>query len=119
MKYIFTPTSAFKKSAKRLKKKYKSLPKDIAEFLRNFQQNPSIGVDLGSGFRKIRMEISSKNKGKSGGARIITYELYVKEVENTTDILLVEIYDKSEKESIGEKRINQIVQSYLNDFLDR
>ena len=30
---------------------------------------------LNSGFRKIRLQINSKNKGKSGGARVITLSI--------------------------------------------
>ena len=42
---------------------------DIAGMLYDF------GIDLGNNIRKIRIAIKSKNKGKSGGARVITYNL--------------------------------------------
>ena len=115
MKYNFIPSQAFAKSAKQLNKKYKSLPDDIANFMKEFQENPEIGTDLGDGYRKIRMQIASKNKGKRGGARVITYELCVKVLEDMTDILLVDIYDKSEIESIPEARMTFIVKSYISD----
>lgn len=44
------------------------------------------------------MEIKSKNKEKSGGARIITYDLCLKVEES--DILLVAMFDKNEFENI-------------------
>jgi mRNA-degrading endonuclease RelE of RelBE toxin-antitoxin system len=50
-----------------------------------------LGTELGNNFYKIRMPISGTNKGKSGGARIITYIILEK---NT--VLMTEIYLKSE-----------------------
>ena len=38
----------------------------------DLEQNPLLGTDLGDGLRKVRMKITSKGKGKSGGARVIT-----------------------------------------------
>ena len=40
------------------------------------------------------MAIDSKRKGKAGGARFITYTTLVD--ENTGEVWLIEIYDKSE-----------------------
>ncbi|MEN5212866.1 type II toxin-antitoxin system RelE/ParE family toxin [Elizabethkingia anophelis] len=47
--------------------------------------------------------MSSKGKGKSGGARLITY---VKVHEST--IYLTSIYDKSEKDNITDNELKQI-----------
>ena len=79
----------------------------------NFEKNPDIGVDLGQGYHKIRMVIKGKNKGKSGGARIITYELYVKVLENETGILLVDLYDKNEIENLSESVYTSITRKFL------
>ena len=46
------------------------------------------------------MSISSKNKGKSGGARVITYVKFVNE-----EIFLVAIYDKSQLSAIAEEEV--------------
>ena len=89
MENIFIPTSTFEKSYKRLKKKYHSLKTDIEEFKKEYNENPDIGDDLGGGFRKIRIAIQSKNRGKRGGARIITYDICIK-TENKV-VILVEI----------------------------
>ena len=113
MNYIFIPSPSFIKSAKHLAKKYRSLPHDIASFIATFRNNPSMGVDLGHGFRKIRIQIASKNKGKSGGARVITYELLLKDVEDSTHILLVDIYDKSEIENISDERMEAILRDFI------
>ena len=64
---------------------------------------------MGFGVRKVRMIIKSKGKGKSGGARVITYN--VTEMEDTIDITLLTIYDKSERSNISDKEINDLLKS--------
>lgn len=59
-----------------------------------------MGVSLGSNFFKIRLKITSKGRGKSGGARIITYV-----INKNNQVLLADIYDKSEHSTIDEKTI--------------
>jgi len=49
---------------------------------------------------KVRMSISSKGRGKSGGARIITCVIYKRE-----QILLAEIYDKGDYSSVDEQKV--------------
>ena len=70
---------------------------------KTLSENPEKGTALGNNFYKIRLAISSKGKGKSGGARIITY---VKVLEMT--VILTSIYDKSERNNISEKELEQI-----------
>ena len=65
----------FRKEIKHLAKKYRSIPEDLIELRTRLMDNPFEGVDLGMGVRKVRMSIKSKGKGKSGGARVITYSL--------------------------------------------
>lgn len=55
------------------------------------------------------MSIRSKGKGKSGGARVITYLLSV--IEENVDITLLTIYDKSERESISDNEIKALIQT--------
>lgn len=55
------------------------------------------------------MKISSKQKGKSGGARVITCIVDID--ENTREVGLHYIYDKSERESISDKELNEIIKS--------
>lgn len=45
----------------------------------------------------------SEGKGKSGGARVITY---IKVVENT--VYLSSLYDKGEKDTISNQELDQI-----------
>lgn len=49
------------------------------------------------------MSIASKGKGKSGGARVITYTLILAETD--TEIKLLTIYDKSERENLTDKEL--------------
>lgn len=103
MKISFDTTKIFRKEFKSLFKKYKSLKKDITNLRAEIEANPNIGIPLGDGFRKIRMQITSKNQGKSGGARVITHEVLIQTEETALEIrsiLFASIYDKSENDSI-------------------
>jgi mRNA-degrading endonuclease RelE of RelBE toxin-antitoxin system len=53
---------------------------------------------------KIRVSIKSKGKGKSGGARIITYVITPQK-----EIYLLTIYDKAEFDSIDDKTLRRII----------
>lgn len=103
MSYNISSIPLFDKQAKRLAKKYPSLKKDLTELLERLADNPEQGTALGNSFYKIRLAIASKGKGKSGGARVITY------VKVTADtVFLTSIYNKSEKSTITDKELEQI-----------
>jgi len=68
--------------------------------------NPTLGVDLGEGFRKIQIAIKSKSAGKRGGARVITFSILLSTDEN--EIGLLYIYDKSDRESISDKELKAL-----------
>lgn len=101
----FTPTPDFNASAKRLAKHYPSFRDDLKAFTESLVENPEQGTPLARGYRKIRMAIASKNKGKSGGARVITPNCIVAEHEG--EIFLVKVYDKSEAESVSLREIRK------------
>jgi hypothetical protein len=67
VKIIVNITSNFKKEAKPLLKKYKSLSAELVDLERELYINPTLGTPLGNNTYKIRIKISSKGKGKSGG----------------------------------------------------
>lgn len=102
-----TYTNRFAKEMKRLSKHYKSIKQDYANLLESLRENPLQGTDLGKGLRKVRMAIASKGKGKSGGARVITYTVLLKEVDS--ELKLLAIYDKSECESLDNKELQRIL----------
>ena len=80
MSFEIIATHPFERKLKRLAKKYKSLPADLSTIFDELENNPTLGVPLGKDCYKIRVAISSKGKGKSGGARMITF---VRIVNNT------------------------------------
>ena len=98
----------FKPDFKRLRKKYKSLDDDMAYLIADLRKNPLQGISIGHGMRKMRVPISSKNKGKSGGARVISHVTVVVEVEVAT-VRLLKIYDKSERESITDTELRELL----------
>ena len=104
MNYQIVTTESFEKNFKRLSKKYRSLYLDYEILINELIENPEIGDVLGNNIRKVRMSIASKNKGKSGGARVITCNVLVDVIN--TDIYLLTIYDKGEQASISKKEID-------------
>ena len=62
----------FRKDLKRLSKKYRSLLNEVGQLIDELETNPYLGTDLGDNVRKIRLGITSKGKGKRGGARVLT-----------------------------------------------
>ena len=106
-------SAAFVRNMKRLAKKYKSFLSDLARFRKDLIENPAMGVDLGNGVRKIRMAVKSKGKGKSGGVKVITFNVIISETD--TEITLLTVYDKSEKETISDKEIEILLRSIENN----
>ena len=104
MSYNILPTSKFSKEIKRLIKKFPSLKSEFANLILLLSENPTTGTSLGENCFKIRIAIASKNKGKSGGAKIITY-LMLKD----KSVFLLTIYDKAEKQNVTEKELKEII----------
>ena len=96
----------FAKELKRLAKRYCSLKTDVKLLGESLQENPYQGADLGNGLRKVRMSVTSKGKGKSGGARVITFTAII--ATDTTEILLLTIYDKSERDNITDSELKAL-----------
>lgn len=72
MSYKVNTILLFDKQAKRLSKKYPSLKNDLSALINALAEEPEQGTPLGNNFYKIRLAITAKGKGKSGGARVIT-----------------------------------------------
>lgn len=118
MKIKVVTTDDFEKTAKPLLKKYASLKVELKALSDALKVNPTLGTSLGGNTFKIRLAIKSKRKGKSGGARVITYldlDVFV-ETESEEEyqrVFLLEIYDKSEKDSITSKEIKSLIDNRL------
>lgn len=82
------------------------MPQDIKVFRDSLQKNPFQGAELYPGIRKIRMPITSKGRGKSGSARVITANAIVAEHEGR--IALLTIYDKQDAATVDVKVIHQM-----------
>ena len=108
MKYKIVLSDDFKKHSKHLLKKYPSLKQELYFLGKELEENPTFGIHLGDNIYKIRSAIASKGRGKSGGARIITYIV----VDEAT-ILLLTIYSKGEKDSISDKEIKALIKKYI------
>ena len=100
MSFEVRTISAFEKEFRKLSKKYSSLKSDLFKLIKQLEANPFIGTSLGKDFYKVRVRISSKRKGKSGGARVITC---VKIIQ--ARVYLAAIYDKSEKSTITDSEL--------------
>jgi mRNA-degrading endonuclease RelE of RelBE toxin-antitoxin system len=106
MNYNVLPTHKFEKEIKRLIKKFPSLKKEYAALIVELKKNPAAGTPLGNDCYKIRIAISSKNKGKSGGARVITYV-----VVDDISVFLLTIFDKSEQDNISDKELKAMIKN--------
>jgi hypothetical protein len=104
MSYSVKSIDVFEKQAKRLIKKYVSLKKELLQLIQELKVNPGRGTAIGKSCYKIRISIASKGKGKSGGARIITNFVIAEET-----VFLISIYDKSEKENLTDKELDELL----------
>lgn len=108
MAYKIDTIPSFEKQFKKLCKKYPSLPKDLATLSHLLEEDPTQGAFLGKSCYKIRLAITSKGHGKSGGARVITY---VKITAET--IFLLTIYDKAEKGDLEPNELDALLEQLL------
>lgn len=68
------------------------------------EENPAIGTPIGHSCYKIRLAIKSKGRGKSTGARVITY-VYVER----KFVYLLSIFDKFERASISDAELRDLL----------
>ena len=104
MNYSVIRTPEFKKFFKKLYKKYPSLKDDLLILIDKLETDYQIGIALGNNLFKIRLAIESKNKGKSGGARVIYFFL-----SEENEIYLIHIFDKSESENIPKNILQDLL----------
>lgn len=107
MNFKIVPQRHFLKELKRLAKKYRSIKADLQALQDELAANPYAGTDMGGNIRKLRMAIGSKNKGKSHGARVITYTYMIDEDNGVINLIF--IYDKEERESISANEIRALL----------
>jgi mRNA-degrading endonuclease RelE of RelBE toxin-antitoxin system len=108
MSYKVELSEHFIREAKRISKKYPSLKVELNNLFSELENNPQLGIPLGNQVYKIRLAISSKGRGKSEGARVITYM----QIDEQT-VLLLSIYNKGERDSISDKEICDLLAKYF------
>ena len=104
MSFNVISTEPFERKLKKLAKKYRSIKDDLLVIINELEENPTLGTSIGKECYKIRVAITSKAKGKSGGARLITY---VRVVNNS--VFLMDIYDKSQQANISNKELEMLI----------
>lgn len=104
MSYNIETIPFFDKQVKPLSKKYPSFKSDLKDLIISLSETPTQGDLITENIYKIRLAITSKGKGKSKGARVITFV----KIEETT-VYLTSIYDKSEQNSISKAELIEII----------
>ncbi|MFV0346856.1 MAG: type II toxin-antitoxin system RelE/ParE family toxin [Bacteroidales bacterium] len=104
MSFDVVATESFERKIKRLAKKYRSIKSDLLPIIDELCEQPRLGISIGKDCYKIRVTISSKGRGKSGGAHLIIFVRITKET-----VYLLDIYDKSEQETITDKEIEILI----------
>lgn len=105
MSYSVKSIEVFERQAKKLVKKYPSLKSELLDLVLELKKNPDKGKAIGKSCFKIRLSIKSKGKGKSGGARVITNVVLIND-----SVYLLSIYDKSDKETLSDKELEELLQ---------
>lgn len=108
MDFEIIHTTEFNKSFKAIKKKQHSLITDFKELLELLKKTPDAGLLMKHNIRKIRLALSCRNEGKSGGCRV----LYIADETPPRQILFVDIYDKRETESVPHHILKAIVDNH-------
>ena len=121
MKVTVKITKSFKTAAKPLLKKYQSLSKDLLNLEKTLVSTPRLGTPLGKEAYKIRLKVTSKGKGKSGGARVIslvetTLIGYAESISDEEIIVnLLTIFDKGDVDNISDKELKDLIQNFKTD----
>lgn len=120
MNVIVRTSRSFRVAAKPLLRKFPSLQKDLLRLESDLIKNPTLGTSLGNNAYKIRLKITSKGKGKSGGGRVISLvegnliAAIDMSDENITVNLLM-IYDKSDTASISNQELKALIKAFHSE----
>lgn len=106
MNFEVNLSKGFLRDIKPLTKKYRSLADDLEILIDSLELNPTQGTPLGKSCYKIRLAIKSKGKGRSGGARVITYV-----VTENEEVILLTIYDKQVKADLEPNELDTLLDS--------
>lgn len=108
MSYSVELSENFKIESKKLIKRFPSLVNELAELFDILAKNPKYGTQIGKNIYKIRISIASKNKGKSGGGRVLSFVQISGE-----RVLLFAIYNKGDIDNLTDKEISVLLKDAL------
>lgn len=114
MRVTVNVSTSFKRQAKPLLKRYVSLKDELAKLETELIANPRKGIPLGIDAYKIKLAVKSKQRGKSGGLRVITYleteiiGLIESEGDNL-EVILISIFDKKDTANISDKELRDLI----------
>ncbi|HLF47653.1 MAG TPA: hypothetical protein VI548_14585 [Chitinophagaceae bacterium] len=111
-KFSVSATEHFARQIKYLAKKYPSVKADLAKLIALLAEDPFMGDPVGKNCYKIRLKITSKNTGKSGGARVITFVKI-----SVYKVVLIDIFDKSDKENISDSYLKEILKKIKDQIV--
>ena len=103
---IVETSPEFEKSLRLLRKRYRSIEKDIGPVIKNIEKGQLPGTQIsGTGFvvYKVRVRNRDIDKGKSAGYRLIY------QVESEKHIALLAIYSKSDRNTISVQLIEKTI----------
>ncbi len=109
-KFKVFPTQNFIDEAVEISKKYHNIKKDFTELRKELQKDPRKGDDLGAGMYKVRMAITEKGDGKSGGARVI---VFVKVEEQ--EVYVLSVFLKSQYETAITSALKDRIKNLMLD----
>lgn len=116
MSYKIVVTSDFTRDVKKLAKRHRSLRQDLADFVEELSEDPYTGDRITQDIYKYRIAIKSKGRGKSGGGRVIAALLkIVRTKTERLDIVLLRIYDKSDRSTLPTHELERQINQYYEE----
>lgn len=107
MTYKVQLTASFKRSVKKLKRRYPHIKGDLQKGIELLLQTPQLGVIVprSGGVRKVRLSNSDAKRGKSGGYRL----LYYLENHASQTLYLLFVYSKSDRASVTQRELKLLL----------
>lgn len=107
MSYKVVLAESFRKSLKRLKKRFPQINQDVESMIEQLTEKPELGpvIPGGAGTRKVRVSSSDLKRGKRGGYRLIYY------TEETPEpmLYLLLIYAKSDQADVSRQALRKLL----------
>ncbi len=105
-------TREFKRSLKPFKNHH-AIKEDLQALVAQLKANPLVGDAYGENIYKIRMPDSSSNKGKSGGFRVLYYN--VVKTDKGIKVYLITLFAKKDLDNIKKQQAIDIVKQAIGD----